>query len=616
MSGLGIAEFIHGYYDAKEAKRLRERQEKQDKMAEEDRARRIAREDILHSREDAVWEREWGNQAALDAANAAAVEATNAAGQAATAGEVGVRGYTTPPVTQESLPPAANAPAAPQGRGYYGDPALDLEAPAPVTPKGPRHPRAEWAYDENGDVIKPWWQRKNGEEAAPAAPAAPAPEAGVRPAQPPVAPQLQGTPAPSPQEQMGPVSSVEIQGTFFDIMPNGSVVNRTTGTIVQDKPFIERLMAQASAQGDMMDVAGPTRDGRARPMTEPQAPEAVSVGQPMGARRGTPNQPVAPAGADALPAVGMAADQAQAAKPQATQPLVSKQADVKPEDAAEVAAQARSVISGDTSPAAAAAQAALAETPLPDLGASKAPIITQGQMDRAQKSFMDRYREVGAPIVVEELLRQGKLTEAAAFQEWMDTSAAQAGMKNWANATAAIAMGDFERFAEQLTEAYNRLDYMPDGMSVVKEQSGFTRDEKGNITGARVTYRDNETGATNEQVFDDPMDLVYLGLNFMDPINAFNLRYQEMQAANEAALGASKSAAETAAEIADERLKRITDAEKALASQDANWGAKPEAERNAAILAYIANQDALVSGEAAAPKEEEEAPTVPVLRRP
>lgn len=175
--------------------------------------------------------------------------------------------------------------------------------------------------------------------------------------------------------------------------------------------------------------------------------------------------------------------------------------------------------------------------------------VTEAQRNRAATAFIDRYMEVGAPMVVEAMLSRGRLEDATKFMDWMETRSTKAAMQNWAKAAFAISVGDFDGFSENAIEAYNRLDYFPDGTTVVKEESGFTKDKDGNVNGAKITYRDEATGNTFEQVFSGPDDLVKFGITMLAPENAFEMFLQQQQAAAESAAGASKEAAKDQREL-------------------------------------------------------------------
>ncbi|MDO8983010.1 hypothetical protein [Cypionkella sp.] len=182
----------------------------------------------------------------------------------------------------------------------------------------------------------------------------------------------------------------------------------------------------------------------------------------------------------------------------------------------------------------AAADAALATTSPATQEALQAAAVKAGPMgvnptekagaEHAEKfavSFNDYYLKEVAPKVMEEYLRQGNIEKATGFQEFIDRKETRAGMENWVKAAHAITLGDYDKFAENMLEAYNRLDYFPDGTTIVKEQSGITYGKDGEPNGARVTFRDEASGDTWEKVYGSVDDMVKEGMTLLAPEVAF-----------------------------------------------------------------------------------------------
>ena len=274
-------------------------------------------------------------------------------------------------------------------------------------------------------------------------------------------------------------------------------------------------------------------------LPDPQRP-AASAAQAAPA----PAQPAAPAPA---PAQRPAAQNVPANAPPATKQL---------------AAVADQAMGQASTPAIKATAAAVAKED-PGLGASGNRPFTEKQRERASASFMERYMEVGAPIVIKEYLRRGEIDKAKAFQEFLDQDATKAGMRNWARASFAASVGDFDSFASEIMEGYNRLDYFGDDTTIVTSESGFT-DASGNITkdnsqiaGAKIVFRDEISGKTFEQVYDSPEDIVTMGVTLLAPEEAFEYYVKKTEAAKEAALGAAKADLEKAEKAAESRAKAV-----------------------------------------------------------
>lgn len=222
------------------------------------------------------------------------------------------------------------------------------------------------------------------------------------------------------------------------------------------------------------------------------------------------------------------------------------------------------------------------------------------------KSFNDYYLENVAPKIMEEYLRQGDLEKATGFQEFLDRKETRAGMENWVKAAHAVTLGDYDTFAQNMLEAYNRLDYFPDGTTIVKDQSGVTYGKDGQPNGARVTFRDEESGKTWEKVYSSVDDMVREGMTLLAPEAAF----EHYAAQNEA----SKPKAEKSTDPIEQQQtidKRIDDAAKAIFENSAGLDGQPtipyaDARRQA--------QEAIMGGQGAQPQGQPVPP--PIAYRP
>ncbi|WP_417261689.1 hypothetical protein [Celeribacter sp.] len=203
-----------------------------------------------------------------------------------------------------------------------------------------------------------------------------------------------------------------------------------------------------------------------------------------------------------------------------------------------------------------------------NLGATKGPVTTQAQREKAATSFLDRYMEKGVPIVMEEMLRQGRIEDAMAFESFLQQGEVKKGMQNWANGIFAASIGDFDTFADEMTEAYNRLDYFGDGISIDRENSGFKKDRDGNITGASIVYKDEETGNTFEQTFNSPEDMIRMGVTLLSPEEAFKYYIERQKQATELAGTLTAKADKEQAEL----QKRIDDLAQALIKREPALG--------------------------------------------
>lgn len=221
-------------------------------------------------------------------------------------------------------------------------------------------------------------------------------------------------------------------------------------------------------------------------------------------------------------------------------------------DRAKLIGVAKEAMAEAATPALAAAAQAAAIADPKAMGVKPGEKVTEKQKSKAATSFIDHYMEVGAPMVIEDMIRRGDFKGATEFQTWMDSQAARSGMKSWAKAAFAASIGDMETFADEVVTAYNRLDYFPDGTTIVKEASGFTYGKGGEINGARLTFMDEASGNTFEQVFESPDDLVRMGITLLSPEVAYQKYAEQVSASKPDRLSLKDSM-----DLAQEEEKRI-----------------------------------------------------------
>ena len=200
-------------------------------------------------------------------------------------------------------------------------------------------------------------------------------------------------------------------------------------------------------------------------------------------------------------------------------------------------AQAAASVGG---PAAAVAVAAAQNVKGEPLGAPGAGKLTEAQVGRASSDAMEHYTKVVAPQLIEEMLKRGDVDRALKYQDFIDQAATKAAMKDWSAAMVAAVDGNMDVFADKIITVYNRLDYYGDNTTILREKSGFTKDAQGNINGAILTFKDETTGNTWEQILDDPEQFVTMGIAATAPEKAFEVYEARIMAAKEGARGAAK----------------------------------------------------------------------------
>ncbi len=231
-------------------------------------------------------------------------------------------------------------------------------------------------------------------------------------------------------------------------------------------------------------------------------------------------------------------------------------------------------------------QSAQVTAPNPGIVGDGMPVkTTKQQRERAATSFLDHYVKVSAPKIIEHYVKTGQIEKAQAFEEFVQSRSAQDGMQGWARAVHAASIGDDEGFADGLADAYNATDYFDDGYSVVREDTEFTRDEQGNITGARVKIKNNETGQTFDQVFDGVDDIYRFGIGLLSPEAVFERGLAEVdraQAVQEALI--QKRAEVSQLRVSPEEVMEVIET---LSSANLDFSGLSVAEQVDAALAMI-----------------------------
>lgn len=146
-----------------------------------------------------------------------------------------------------------------------------------------------------------------------------------------------------------------------------------------------------------------------------------------------------------------------------------------------------------------AMQAAADGVSLEDLGAKPGTPMSKPQQEKMAKTYMQSYRENGAPIVMQTLLKQGRVKEAQEFDAFMRSQQAQDGMDMWMRGVVAAQIGDIDTAVDHLADAYNNAGYFNDGYEVLKDQSELIRDDSGEVVGLKLAMRHTATGQVSTQ---------------------------------------------------------------------------------------------------------------------
>lgn len=174
---------------------------------------------------------------------------------------------------------------------------------------------------------------------------------------------------------------------------------------------------------------------------------------------------------------------------------------------------------------------------------------TPERADKAVKSTLDHYMNVGVPKMIDHYMSTGQFAKAQAMDKWAKDTKSQASMELWAKGLHSYAIGDEKGMLDNFAEYYNSLGM---GVTVDRKKSSMTRDAAGNVTGVEVAFVD-KSGKTTIQNFDGVGDLLQEGIMGMQPDKMFELMYDQQSAAQ---VARSKSQQlEVSVQIATMRLK-------------------------------------------------------------
>lgn len=616
MSTYGIAGFVEGFmggvdkaHEWKDRKRDQKRQDKLDEMdaAMHDRRIRLLDQQIAQA-DKAV-----ADQKFYEDTYKSAVDATNASmgGTEAAGGGMGLPGPAGAPAAvpaspgaTSGLPPPTLGGVLPLGipQGLEGRP----KAAPPGMPSAAQL-REQAAGSQAGVVNAP----VVGPAGGPAPAAGPAPVASNATAPGGMTRLPDGTiVAPAPRGIIADELAAAGQGTGVRYIPKERQIP-TSEEAAKRKAAEEAAAAKAAQDMELernrrvRDEDGPVplswrkaADDKIGAITRERTAANPNPALDMAPRPPT-RDAAAMTGKDAMPALSDAWQSAVKPGPGAA-PRGKAPASAPPE-VKQMAETAATAMAATTTPAM-EATAAAASRGLPEAG--KKP--TEENRAKFAGDFMDEYRKVGAPMVYEALLSRGEFEKAEAFRSFLERDETKAGMDNWARAAFAASVGDMDTFATEIMDAYDRLDYFPDGTTIDREASGFTRDKDGNITGAKLTFKDAKTGNTWDQVFTDPNDLVRMGITLLAPEQAFEYYFEEQQAAAEASRGIKKDQAE-----ADkEQQKRVDEVAKLIFENSKDISGVPQITYGEAVR----QAQEQLSGAPAAPAGD--AATPPIARRP
>lgn len=188
------------------------------------------------------------------------------------------------------------------------------------------------------------------------------------------------------------------------------------------------------------------------------------------------------------------------------------------------------------------------QQPMPAANQGAAPVTSvNGQTNPAQPQsgddqqvggFLDNWKKTVGPRLQQYWLKTGEIDKAQNFQKWLDDSNVQAGMKSWANMARAYQLGDRPNFLKHLNATLTQSGYY-DGEVQPINATEKTND-KGQLVGYTVTFRDKTTGKESSQDFDSD-DIQRMAVTSLSPTQIYEQGMNELTAARKARADAAKT---------------------------------------------------------------------------
>jgi hypothetical protein len=221
-------------------------------------------------------------------------------------------------------------------------------------------------------------------------------------------------------------------------------------------------------------------------------------------------------------------------------------------------------------------------------GVNNPVTVTPENADKSVKSFMANYLDKGVPKMVQFYLQHGQPEKAKAFADWAADADTQASIEEWSRGVHAAAVGDTDGMLDSMTRYYNRMD---PNVEVIRSESGMIKDEKGNIVGMDVTFRNRRTGEKFTKTFHGSEDMVRNGIMALAPEKMFELMYQQDQTVQRALLEAQQKGGANPAD----QTKRLNAAMTMLAQTDLSYAALSPEDKVKKAWELIQAQDAQIA---------------------
>lgn len=155
--------------------------------------------------------------------------------------------------------------------------------------------------------------------------------------------------------------------------------------------------------------------------------------------------------------------------------------------------------------------------------------------------FLDNWKKTVAPKLQQFWLKNGDIEKAQNFDKWISDSNVQAGMKSWANMARAYQLGDRPNFLKHLNATLTQTGYYDGEVQPI----GATEktNDKGQLIGYTVNFRDKSTGKESSQDFDSD-DIQRMAVVGLSPEQLYSQGMNELAAARKARADAAKTKGE------------------------------------------------------------------------
>lgn len=172
----------------------------------------------------------------------------------------------------------------------------------------------------------------------------------------------------------------------------------------------------------------------------------------------------------------------------------------------------------------------------------------------------DLIRKTLVPKMQDAYLAQGDIAKADAWGAWAKSKEGEKKAELWGKAFQQSAVGNFKGAADALAALHKDLD---DGRTYLGQED--VKDDKGNLTGFNMKYKDDATGEEKSQ-FVDKHALIEMGLSSLSPQAMFEQSYKAQTSADtmaaKARLDSQNDARTTARQLTV--AKEVTAREKEL----------------------------------------------------